>query len=107
MVIDARGQVARCQMELDKPVTDIRSQDPLQVLRKWDQGFQNVSVDEKTGCRECPWRYYCAGGCPLLTYRTIGSVQAPSVYCEVYKALFPELLRLEGLRLLKWHSMPS
>ena len=72
-------------------------------MRERRGGFQNVPVDEKEGCRDCAWRYWCAGGCPLLAYRTAGRSDAPSPYCAVYKALYPDVLRLEGLRLLKWH----
>lgn len=102
LVIDPRGRVARCQMTMDEPVTDVWADDPLRAVREWRGGFQNVPVDEREGCRNCTWRYWCAGGCPLLAYRTTGRSDVPSPYCAVYKALYPEVLRLEGLRLLKW-----
>lgn len=102
LVIDPRGRVARCQMTLDEPVTDVWADDPLQAIRERRGGFQNVPVDERDGCCDCTWRYWCAGGCPLLTYRAAGRSDVPSPYCAVYKALYPDLLRLEGLRLLKW-----
>ncbi len=102
LVIGPRGRVSRCQMTMDQPVTDIGDEDPLRVVREWDGGFQNVAVEEKEGCRDCTWRYWCAGGCPLLAYRAAGRSDVSSTYCDVYKALYPELLRLEGLRLLRW-----
>ncbi len=107
LVIAPRGRIARCQMTMGQPVTDVWADDPLQDVRGWHDGFQNVSVDEKEGCRDCAWRYWCAGGCPLLAYRTTGRSDAPSPYCAVYKALYPDVLRLEGLRLLKWQLPPS
>ena len=106
LVIDPQGRVARCQMTMNRPVTDIWAADPLQAVREWRDGFQNVAVDEKESCRDCIWRYWCAGGCPLLTYRTTGRSDMPSPYCAVYKALYPDVLRLEGLRLLKWQPPP-
>ncbi|RLC92066.1 MAG: radical SAM/SPASM domain-containing protein, partial [Chloroflexi bacterium] len=102
LVIDPQGRVARCQMEMSRPVTDVWADDPLQAVRERRDGFQNIPVDEKEDCRDCVWRYWCAGGCPLLTYRAGGRSDRPSPYCAVYKALYPDLLRLEGLRLLKW-----
>jgi uncharacterized protein len=102
LVVDQAGRVARCQMEIERPVTDVFAADPLTNIRLYDEGFQNVSVDEKEGCRDCHWRYWCAGGCSLLTYRVTGRHDVKSPYCHVYKAIYPELLRLEGLRLLKW-----
>ncbi len=107
LVVDHHGRIARCQMEIERSVTDVTAQDPLEVIRMQSAGFQNVAVDDKEGCRECQWRYWCAGGCPLLTYRVTGRSDAKSPYCNVYQALFPELLRLEGLRLLKWAQTPT
>jgi uncharacterized protein len=101
LVIDQRGQIAFCQMEIENPVTNIRAQDPLAVIRQSGR-FRNPSVEEK-GCEGCPWRYWCTGGCPLLTYNATGRYDARSPYCQVYQALYPELVRLEGLRLLEWH----
>jgi uncharacterized protein len=106
LVIGPQGRVARCQMTMDHPVADVWADDPLQAVREWRGGFQNISVDEKEGCQDCIWRYWCAGGCPLLAWRTTGRSGVPSPYCAVYKALYPDVLRLEGLRLLKW-QLPS
>ena len=101
LVIDQRGGVARCQMEIERPVTDVLAEDPLAAIRARTQDFQNAPVDEKD-CRECTWRYWCAGGCPLLTFRATGRNDVKSPYCNVYRALYPDVLKLEGLRLLKW-----
>lgn len=106
LVVDHHGRIARCQMEIERSVTDVMAHDPLDIIRLQPTGFQNVSVDDKEGCRECQWRYWCAGGCPLLTYRVTGRSDVKSPYCNVYQTLFPELLRLEGLRLLKWAQTP-
>jgi uncharacterized protein len=65
-------------------------------------GPQVLDVDEKEGCRTCNWRYWCAGGCAVLTYRLTGRNDIRSPNCGIYKALFPEALRLEALRLLKY-----
>lgn len=46
-------------------------------------------------CAGCDWRYACAGGCPAL-----GQTGA-NPYCAVYRALLPELVQLEGLRLAR------
>lgn len=104
MVIDHHGAVARCQMEIERPVTSVYAADPLTEIRLYADGFQNLPAAEKEGCRDCTWRNWCAGGCSLLTYRMTGRNDVKSPYCSVYKALFPEMLRLEGLRLLKWGS---
>lgn len=104
LVVNQKGGIARCQMEIEQPITDSTVPDPLVNIRLYDEGFQNVSVDEKEGCRDCQWRYWCAGGCSLLTHRIMGRSDVKSPYCHVYKALYPEVLRLEGLRLIKWQT---
>lgn len=103
LVVDHRGRFARCQMAIEETCADITADDPLAVLRSQATGFRNLSVEEKAECRTCPWRYWCAGGCPLLTYHRLGRSDMKSPYCHVYRTLFPQLLRLEGLRLLRHH----
>ena len=104
MVIDHEGGVSRCQMEIEHTVTDVMAADPLAFIREEKGSFQNVAVEEKEGCRSCEWRYWCAGGCSLLTHRVTGRSDVKSPYCNVYKTIYPELLQLEGLRLLQWQD---
>jgi uncharacterized protein len=78
--------------------------DPLSAVRQAGPGFQNIPVERKEGCGSCVWRYVCGGGCPLLTWRTTGRADLRSPYCQAYRTLFPKLLRLEGLRILKWQG---
>jgi len=101
MVIDTRGRIAKCQMDIDHTVTDVTADDPLTDVQASKTGIQNLPVDEKESCRECEWRYWCAGGCPLEAHRATGRWNTRSPYCSMYRALFPEVLRLEGLRMLK------
>ncbi len=107
LVFDQNGQVAKCQMQIRKPVIDAHFTDPLAVVRADQFGIQNVSVEEKEGCKTCEWKYWCAGGCPLETHRITGRYDVKSPNCNIYKALFPEALRLEGLRLLKYAEDPE
>jgi uncharacterized protein len=105
MVIDHNGGVAKCQMEINQTIADISAPDPLRLIRAAEIGVQNPAVEEKEGCRTCTWRNWCAGGCPALTYRMTGRYDVKSPNCRVYQTLFPEVLRLEGLRLLKYSSV--
>ncbi|NOH01854.1 MAG: radical SAM protein [Chloroflexi bacterium] len=107
LVFDQNGQVAKCQMHIRKPITDLHVADPLAVIRADQIGIQNISVEEKEGCKTCEWKHWCAGGCPLATYRATGRYDVKSPNCRIYKALFPEALRLEGLRLLKYQDDPD
>lgn len=105
MVINQDGGVAKCQMDMRRTVATIDSDDPLHFIRKDRYGVQGLNVEEKEGCRTCVWRYWCTGGCPMLTYRSTGRYDVKSPYCNIYKALFPDVLRLEALRLL--HYIPE
>jgi uncharacterized protein len=104
LIIDQRGGITKCQMEMKRPITTIHVRDPLQRIREDRRGVQSVSVEEKEGCRDCEWRNWCAGGCPVLTYRSTGRYDIKSPNCNIYKALFPEVLRLEALRLLRYET---
>ena len=102
LAFDTQGRVAKCQMALTQSITDCYHQDPLSAIRNSEVGLRNLSVDDKSECQKCEWRYWCGGGCPLETYRVSGRYDMKSPNCNIYKALYPEIVRLEGLRLLKY-----
>jgi uncharacterized protein len=106
LVIDHQGRVAKCQMDMANTVTTIYDPDPLANMRESSVGIRNLSVEDKAECRDCQWRYWCAGGCPLQAYRATGRYNAKSPNCAIYRALYPEVIRLEGLRLLKYADEP-
>jgi uncharacterized protein len=99
LVINHEGALAQCQMLLEKPVAHTLTDNLILQVRNGP--IKNLSVDEKHTCNTCSYRYRCAGGCPLETYRASGRWDVPSPNCGIYKTLFPHALRLEGLRLLK------
>lgn len=101
LVFNQHGEVAKCQMQTNQTIADVHTENLLDVVRNDKKGIQNISVEEKEGCRDCEWKYWCAGGCPLETYRATGRYDVKSPNCNIYKTIFPEVLRLEGLRLLK------
>lgn len=104
LVFNARGEVSKCQMVLDEAITDLNSPDPLLDIQLDQTSIINPPVDTKTGCQSCEWRYWCGGGCPLQAHRTSGTYNAPSPNCNIYRTLYPEVVRLEGLRLLRYGS---
>jgi len=104
VAIGPAGQVARRHMYLEKAIGSVRDVDPIAAVRTADDRWHNVDVDAGQECRVCIWRYFCAGGCPLLADRMAGHASAPPPYCAVYRSLLPDLVRLEGLRLIRWGS---
>jgi uncharacterized protein len=107
MVIDHRGRVAKCHMEIERTLGDVLNGDPLQLVRRDASTVQNLPVEEKEGCRDCTWRYWCSGGCAVATFKATGRYDIKSPNCNIYKAIYPEALRLEGLRLLKYATPPG
>ncbi len=102
VVIDQRGRVAKCHMEIERTLGDIFSDDPLRLVQRDKTTALNLAVEEKEGCRDCTWRYWCSGGCTVATFRATGRYDIKSPNCNIYKAIYPQALRLEGLRLLKY-----
>jgi uncharacterized protein len=94
--------VAKCQLAIKETLSTCDRPDPLGDIRRDRTGLQNPAVDSKHHCRSCLWRYYCAGGCAFLAVRFSKSAGGKSPYCRIFKALIPDVVRLEGLRLLKW-----
>ena len=95
VAVGVTGQVAPCQMKLSEPWSHLAAEDPLAEVRQRGQTLFGPTVDELPSCAICPWRYACAGGCPLLR-----GTAAHAAYCRVYQELYPALVRLEGLRLI-------
>lgn len=106
VVIDHNGQVAKCHMEIERTLGDIFSHDPLELVRNDQSTVRNLPVEEKSGCRDCTWRHWCSGGCAVATFRATGRYDIKSPNCNIYKAIYPQALRLEGLRLLKYATVP-
>jgi uncharacterized protein len=102
VVIDHEGKVAKCHMEIERTLGDVFRDDPLQLVRRDTATTLNLLVDEKEGCRDCSWRHWCSGGCPVATFAATGRYDVKSPNCGIYKAIYPEALKLEGLRLLRY-----
>lgn len=107
LVIDQHGGVAKCQADIKQTITTIAAADPLENIRRDSLGIQSRPVTQKLGCQTCQWRHWCTGGCPLLTYKATGRYDVQSPNCHIYQALFPEVLQLEALRLLRYTSPVS
>ncbi len=95
VAVDVDGGVAACQMEVGARWSRIEAMDPLEEVRKRGREVYGTTVDELAECASCPWRYVCAGGCPLLR-----GTEVHRRYCRAYRTFYPEVVRLEALRLV-------
>jgi uncharacterized protein len=103
VVINHTGEVASCQMHLDRPAGHLREGNVLHlVARRTPERPPGTTIDDHVGCATCRWRYRCAGGCPIVTYQAHGRADVRSPFCGVYQALIPPLVALEGLRVARY-----
>lgn len=97
------GQLANCNWWLEKNIGSVLDNDPLDLARKKGVIKPVSALNRKIACNTCQWRHICSG-CPLEFYwdekKTAGS------YCKTKKALIPEVIRLEALRILKKKDSP-
>lgn len=104
VVVRPDGKVAACQMQLEQAFGSIFTDDPLDLILNSHNLSWSQSLEARVGCQDCLWRYACAGGCNLQTYQMTGCVDSPSPYCNVYKALYPDLICLEARRMVRWEQ---
>lgn len=107
LVFDCYGNIYKCQMRMDKQISNIYENDPLSKIRNDTEGLQNVKVDDKHECSSCLWKYRCGGGCSFSNFRRTGKYNSKSIYCNVYKELFPAIIRMEALRVLQQKDLNS
>ncbi|MBU0578504.1 radical SAM protein [Patescibacteria group bacterium] len=103
IVVRQDGRIVPCQMTLEKPIGSIDDLDLIKTMK--DGNFVKpigLTVEGKNPCHTCQWKYICCGGCPLLTFKQKGKYIVNSPCCAVYKALIPEVLRIEAKRLIKY-----
>lgn len=101
LVFSPDGKISKCHMTSDDPVSNLQDDDALNTIRYSLRGVRNLPVQEKDECVNCHWRNWCTGGCPLMSNLAYGNFASKSPNCDIYKALCPEVIKLEGLRILK------
>jgi radical SAM protein with 4Fe4S-binding SPASM domain len=71
---------------LETPLHEIIDRAPtLEQLRK-------ITVDEIEGCRDCPYRYLCGGGCRADALNSGGTLQAIDPNCPLHKQLIESFI---------------
>lgn len=99
LVFSESGQVAQCPAFLHDSKQFLDLKEPMDIIAQGK--IPIINVEEKEGCINCKWRYYCTGGCPVETYSATGKFDTKSHNCSIYKTLIPQALKLEGFRLIK------
>lgn len=103
VAVDHNGSIALCQMVFDTPIGHIEKNGLLEAVETQQviPELRQNTVDDYLGCNECTWKNVCAGGCPVFTYKQLGTIKTSSLYCSAFKSLIPRVVRLRGIKLLR------
>lgn len=100
LAINYDGRIGVCGLGLAKPFSFFSDKQDLLDLLRTKQVLSKKKRSEITECCDCPWIYACAGGCPLLRENVYGSYDTKSPYCDVFRAVLPELIRVKGSQMI-------
>lgn len=63
--------------------------------------FREHHAECRGECRACHVRAFCGGGCAAYSYWTGRRYDAPEPYCDIYRSVIEDHLRMEATRLLE------
>ncbi len=104
LAIHIDGYISKCQMNRNENISHIDADDPLKDITP---PYAIHDVRKNFLCSRCEWNLWCAGGCPLDQVNINNDNLSISQYCYIYKQLIPEVLEIEGLRLLENEKLTS
>ena len=100
-VINTHGEISKCHMTMDDQICELDHPDIYSLIRSSSNKPQNIDINQLTDCQDCFWKYACAGGCPEFRAYTNNDYNSKSPNCEAIQTLIPQILRLEGKRILQ------
>ncbi len=69
-------------------ISDINCPSESEKLRFW----KSNTSGESTQCRRCPWKHFCGGGCPVLTYEKYGVLNREDPRCRFFRVMYENLI---------------
>jgi len=102
IILDHNGNMHKCQMLISKnqSVGTIFDENWLEIGIPKLKTI-NTDIANNSKCSRCKWRYLCSGGCSLIRQNQKARYSC-SPNCNLYKAIFPEIMKLEAYRLDKF-----
>lgn len=99
IAIDGAGNVYPCVHLClpDLSIGNILEEGIIDIINSPALKNMRVPVTSVEGCAECPYRYFCGGGCRAETYFETRKFAAKYVHCHFIKELVTKCL-LEGSR---------
>lgn len=93
--VDARGNVYPCHMlHFEEFNLGNLLHDPLNHFKSGQSVFpyRNSYVEEKEGCKECNFRFFCGGGCKARAYLEHNDIMGMDPYCSGYQLNFQRFI---------------
>lgn len=98
--IGNNGALGSCSIGLENSTSNINEiNDFIPELIALNSELAKSSVLNVLECSECNWRHSCAGGCPLQTFATYSTFDSKSPYCNIYKNVIPNVLKMYGIQI--------
>lgn len=90
------GNVYPCHMLMydEFCLGNIRKESLIDILKHSQKlnVFKNLNVDKLSGgCKECPFKYFCGGGCRARSYMKYRNVTTRDPYCVLFKDYYGEM----------------
>jgi len=100
LAFDSDGNISSCHMKITDSIIK-QNEYPADLIKSIQYGnkIENCSIEENSSCFDCKWKYWCTSGCPMIKPNNKNASEK-SPNCEIYKKVFPELIKLEGMRLI-------
>lgn len=79
VAVDCRGDMFPCQSFIKEKrfkICNLLEDDWSQkhLSSRIREIFRNLSVDNMNVCKNCPYRYFCGGGCPAISWNVYGNL---------------------------------
>lgn len=74
--------------KLSLNISDMNCPSASEKLQFW----KTNRVEDSSQCRRCPWKRFCGGGCPVLTYEKHESLNREDPRCRFFKVMFENLI---------------
>lgn len=87
-ILYACRYMEKSREKLSLGITDINCPAESEKLRFW----KTTGVEDSTQCRRCPWKYFCGGGCPVLTFEKYGTLNREDPRCRFFRIIFENLI---------------
>lgn len=92
-----KGEIFPCEMidYADEKIGSILDEDLIDVVNNAIETAKYFKTKTSNQCRQCPWWYYCKGGChAAIKYRNNSYEGIDEIECQINQKLYPMIIDL-------------